>query len=742
MKRDTFLKILTILLLCFCWIDVIWGQISQGGQPYSFKTNLKGFDGKDIVEIKKNIPIITMLPIEEIVFDSIKQNNLLYENYQFAYGFNVSIDVKKSAVVDSLDIGLLYRLSIKSNGAKSINLIFKKYILPRGARLFIYNKNKQYIIGAFTSNNNKQSEKLPTLPVLGEEIIIEYFEPYFPDFSGQLVIGKVNHDFMGLNLIINDTIRDAGSCHVNINCSPEGDNWQTEKRAVCKIIISGTGLCSGTLLNNTNQDGVPYFLTANHCVNSQSVAEECLFIFNYESSACNGNNGSAVHSISASTLRATNYQSDFTLLEFSHKPLSSWNPYYAGWDRNNLQEAGGVCIHHPKGDVKKISTYSMIPITSYCISGYSQNNFYLIDKWIATPNGHGVTEGGGSGSPLFNNAHRVIGQLYGGCSNHNDNCNNPLNDYSNYGKLCISWDLGGNSNNQLKNWLDPISSNETFLDGANVCSQGMTESLNLSHTIDSGVVEIYQVNKNIHSMDTLKTGAKVSYEAGKDIVLISGFIAEYGSDFIASVQPFNCVQGCHPMSLQIINTYFSSGGNLCFTQTNANSYSLKMMTLSGQLAFQQTGSTNTFQVCVPIPVNLGIGAYIVTLTLYSDCEELSETYTAINLSKRLTTLDKNTDVFVSNFDEKKTEIEDNEFEGFDFEIFPNPSDGNVSINIVSGFLHAYSVEVINATGKLIYKIENFNEKTIKINNIRFPAGIYFIRLNNGENIRTKKLIIL
>ena len=302
--------------------------------------------------------------------------------------------------------------------------------------------------------------------------------------------------------------------------------------------------------------------------------------------------------------------------------------------------------------------------------------------------------------------------------------------------------MGGNSNNQLKNWLDPISSNETFLDGANVCSQGMTESLNLSHTIDSGVVEIYQVNKNIHSMDTLKTGAKVSYEAGKDIVLISGFIAEYGSDFIASVQPFNCVQGCHPMSLQIINTYFSSGGNLCFTQTNANSYSLKMMTLSGQLAFQQTGSTNTFQVCVPIPVNLGIGAYIVTLTLYSDCEELSETYTAINLSKRLTTLDKNTDVFVSNFDEKKTEIEDNEFEGFDFEIFPNPSDGNVSINIVSGFLHAYSVEVINATGKLIYKIENFNEKTIKINNIRFPAGIYFIRLNNGENIRTKKLIIL
>ncbi len=53
MKKNIFLKILTILLLHFCWIDVIWGQISQGGQPYSFKPNLKGFGGEDIVEIKK-----------------------------------------------------------------------------------------------------------------------------------------------------------------------------------------------------------------------------------------------------------------------------------------------------------------------------------------------------------------------------------------------------------------------------------------------------------------------------------------------------------------------------------------------------------------------------------------------------------------------------------------------------------------------------------------------------------------
>ena len=47
-----------------------------------------------------------------------------------------------------------------------------------------------------------------------------------------------------------------------------------------------------------------------------------------------------------------------------------------------------------------------------------------------TSNGHGVTEGGSSGSPIFNQSKRIVGQLSGGSST----CNSP--NYSDlYGKM-------------------------------------------------------------------------------------------------------------------------------------------------------------------------------------------------------------------------------------------------------------------------------------------------------------------
>ena len=108
----------------------------------------------------------------------------------------------------------------------SLNLIFKEYKLPRGSKLFIYSKNGEHIRGAFTSNNNKKSERLPTLPVKGEELVVEYFEPYFSDFDGKLVIGKVNHDFIGIvsgQGEIDDDFGSSGNCQVDVNCT-EGAN--------------------------------------------------------------------------------------------------------------------------------------------------------------------------------------------------------------------------------------------------------------------------------------------------------------------------------------------------------------------------------------------------------------------------------------------------------------------------------------------------------------------------------------
>ena len=76
----------------------------------------------------------------------------------------------------------------------------------------------------------------------------------------------------------------------------------------------------------------------------------------------------------------------------------------------------------------------------------------MIDDWE-----DGVTEPGSSGSPLFDNNHRIIGQLYGGAAACNGSVNNGLYDY--YGRLDVSW---GNGASQ---YLDPSGGNTTTWDG-------------------------------------------------------------------------------------------------------------------------------------------------------------------------------------------------------------------------------------------------------------------------------------
>ncbi|MBR1992516.1 MAG: T9SS type A sorting domain-containing protein [Bacteroidales bacterium] len=717
----------SILFILFFSYRIVSGQISQGGTPYALQSSMSSESPAHEKCLDKQIRTIITPQVDKHIVDSILLHNKLYEECQFAYGFDANINVTDYGTKDSIQIGTLYRLLLISPGAKSINLIFSKYKVPPGAKLFIYSADGRHIIGAFTSNNNKSCEILPTIPVYGDSIVVEYFEPYFPEFYGQLVIGTINHDFIGIVSESGLFDDDSGTCHVDVNCSPEGDNWQTEKKAVCEIIINGRIQCSGVLLNNTNMDGTPYFLTANHCIDSQDEANHSIFIFNYEKNSCGGSSGNTNQSISSSILRATNTDSDFSLLEFSHKPLSSWNPYYAGWDRQDIQGPGGVCIHHPAGDVKKISTYTMSPTSSNCIVGKPQNNFYLISQWISTLNGHGVTEGGSSGSPLFNNNHNVIGQLYGGCPNHNDNCDNPSNDYSNYGKIYSSWDYNGTASIQLKNWLDPNNCGCTSMNGASVCPQEVVENLNLSHTVNAGVVEIHQARKNIISNCNIKYGSSVHYIAGESVLLTPGTHIEHGSDFLAEIQSYNCVPGCHPISFQIINTSFQNGGDLCFYQTNAQSYYLRLVNMYGQTVFQSSGNTNGYQNCVQMPINLAAGIFVATIILYNECNEYSESFSVTNISSK--------SIMAEIDQEDKIKCD------FDFQVCPNPSDGSFIIDINKNQDDVFTLDIYTSIGTTVLHIEYLSESHIEINNNALPSGVYFIRLMNRYCLSTKKIIV-
>jgi hypothetical protein len=120
-----------------------------------------------------------------------------------------------------------------------------------------------------------------------------------------------------------------------------------------------------------------------------------------------------------------------------------------------------VGIHHPSGDRKKISTYTQQLSSS---NAYAPGAHWRV-VWAATETNHGVTEGGSSGSPIFNPARRIVGTLTGGSSM----CATPTApDF--YGKFSYHWD--GNNPipvaERLKAFLDPANSGLEVLDGSYV----------------------------------------------------------------------------------------------------------------------------------------------------------------------------------------------------------------------------------------------------------------------------------
>jgi PKD repeat protein len=231
-----------------------------------------------------------------------------------------------------------------------------------------------------------------------------------------------------------------------------------EKHAVAKMTFESGGfgaLCSGALINNTKNNGTPYFLTAQHCISTETEAQSLVTYFNYEKSDCNSG-VPVTRTLSGSSLKADDGPSDFALLLLDETPPGSYQPYYAGWNAlsDDMVEMG-TGVHHPGGDVKKVSVdYNQIisfPQTGTWDDGSETppDSHWLVifDK--------GNTEGGSSGSPLFDENNRIVGQLHGSVEEI----------YKFYGKLSRSWTSGNFSFQQLKAWLDPDNTGTLIHDG-------------------------------------------------------------------------------------------------------------------------------------------------------------------------------------------------------------------------------------------------------------------------------------
>ena len=435
-------KILSLLFALASVSVLTTSAQTFGGEPESFSKNF----------LSQNIPTTTMAGVN---VDALLQQDMLNtgKDVPYRFGFNhfVNISADNNGLWQTLPTGdKIWRLKIVCPDALSINISFSNFNIPQGAKLFLYTPDKSFVLGAYTSQNITPDYFFGTDLIQGSEVILEYDEPAFPAFHGQLEIYRITHGYRdAFNFA--KSYGQSGSCQTNINC-PAGANWQvTKKSVVC--IVDGGEICTGAMIADVPHSGTPYFLTANHCITGATVST-WVFRFNWEASGCTNQNGPTNQTVNGSTLKANKTSSDFALLQLNNIPPQNYGAYYAGWNRQNVADLSSIGIHHPSGDIKKIS-FDNNPCTSTSWGGTPANSHWQVD-W----DGGQCTEPGSSGSPLFNQDHQIIGQLHGGAS-----ACGSADMTDEYGKFWMSWDLGTTNATQLKHWLDPQNTGNLTDDG-------------------------------------------------------------------------------------------------------------------------------------------------------------------------------------------------------------------------------------------------------------------------------------
>ncbi|MBM3798061.1 MAG: hypothetical protein FJW31_29390 [Acidobacteria bacterium] len=267
----------------------------------------------------------------------------------------------------------VWRMAIESPGAAGVRIHFRDFNL-RGGRLWLHDGTgaESAIAGPYEGRGLWNDGEFWSGSVLAERIVVEY-EPAagssrvsFDAASGELpfTIAEISHLLPGaLPAMPNEELARAfgnpaspslaptpaasaaavqsllsplaagqnpgvnfaaASCHLDISCFPE---WAETARSVAHIVYeedNSSYVCSGTLSRTTTSNNIPYFLTADHCVSSDTVARTVEAFWQYQTRTCNGtvpNKRDAQRTLGARYLVSEGVaRGDFSLIRLNSLP--------------------------------------------------------------------------------------------------------------------------------------------------------------------------------------------------------------------------------------------------------------------------------------------------------------------------------------------------------------------------------------------------------------------------------------
>ncbi|MCX7552574.1 hypothetical protein OS175_01685 [Marinicella sp. S1101] len=410
------------------------------------------------------------------------------------YGISTQIDdlkmqqgeIKQGTWVKTASNEWQWRLSVSAENATSLDFGFKNFYLPPSAELVIVSADKQVMKGPYDGSvNQKHGYFWPgTIPGSGAEITITVAEQFKKYLNFDLYdIPRGYFRFWE-----QPTTEKSLACNIDVNCEA-GDPWENQINSVARYTFTSnnrTFFCSGQLINNTANDGTPYFLSGNHCGfedasntnQKEAIAASMNFWWNYQSRTCrtpgSGQSGVTISTAgfndtqSGATYIANNAASDFVLVRLNQSPDSSFGTELTGWDRRASVPDSAFSIHHPRGHAKRIA-FENSPLSLISPTPGVSNTHLQVFEWD-----EGLTEQGSSGGGLWTNEGLLVGQLHFGTLA--QVCTDTVTD--GYGRFFTSWDLGNNPQSRLKEWLDPINTGQETLQGTGGCEAPAVDIVN------------------------------------------------------------------------------------------------------------------------------------------------------------------------------------------------------------------------------------------------------------------------
>ena len=302
-------------------------------------------------------------------------------------------------------------------------------------------------------------------------------------------VPTIMHSFRSSSDIQAQSFADPGkTCNVDVNCiTPR----PTVSNAVSVLYFRKNGIgytCTGTLLNNSENDGTPYLLTANRCISTQTEASTLQTNWLYRSPSCNSPNTSSTGFPGSATLLFSSYDTDSTLVKLSANPglFITYGLLFAGWDATTSPSLGLTIatIHHPKNDTQRISGGSIDKYWTKDAGGNWLNSNLANSTFVGVNLTSGVIEEGSTGAGIFKNIAtnpQLIGQLWGGVppSCATQTTSNPQ--AVQFGRFDVAFNAG------MSDWLSlglkPVYRFYNNQRGTHFLSQSVTEKNYISATL-------------------------------------------------------------------------------------------------------------------------------------------------------------------------------------------------------------------------------------------------------------------